>query len=83
MKAQRDPALAAEFAPPAAAVAPPAPGATPAVTPAAEKPAVPDTTTERISARANGVDFEIPVYKYEAIFRPYEELLEKKADAKK
>jgi hypothetical protein len=50
--------------------------------PAAEKPAVADQTTERLTARAQGLEFEIPVYKYEAIFRPYEDLLEKKAEAK-
>jgi hypothetical protein len=33
---------------------------------------------ERLASRAQGVEFEIPVYKYEAIFRPYEELLENK-----
>jgi hypothetical protein len=33
---------------------------------------------ERLASRTQGVEFEIPVYKYEAIFRPYEELLEKK-----
>jgi hypothetical protein len=74
---RRDPALAAKFpeAPAATpAAAPPAPPA-PAVTPVATKPA--DQTAEKLGARAKGVEFEIPAYKYEAIFRKQEELLEK------
>ncbi|HUQ12456.1 MAG TPA: DUF4340 domain-containing protein [Steroidobacteraceae bacterium] len=93
VSAQRDAGLAKKFAPPAATPASPSPVMAPpppageaiaaAPTPAKEKPATEDKTVERINARDQGVEFEIPVYKYEAIFRPYEELLEKKADANK
>ena len=31
---------------------------------------------EKLGARAKGMEFEIPAYKYEAIFRKPEELLE-------
>lgn len=86
VSAQRDPALAARFAPPPAAPADPATpapatgaAATPAPVPTAEKPATEDKTTERLAGRAQGLEFEIPVYKYESIFKPYEELLEKPA----
>ncbi len=84
--AHRDPALAAQFPESAAAAATPA--ATPAVT--ATKPAEPKAaepkaaepkpaakTVERLAARVNGVQFEIPGYKYDALFKPEEELLEK------
>jgi len=75
--ATRDPALAAKF--PEAAKAPAA--ATPApATPdkaAAPKPAA--QTVERLAARAGGVEYEIPLYKYDALFKPLEELLEKPA----
>lgn len=87
--ARRDAELAAKFAPPAPTPATPAPTVAPpppageavaaAPQPAADKPPpAEDKSAERISARAQGVEFEIPVYKYEAIFRPYEELLEPK-----
>ena len=33
-------------------------------------------TVERLSARAQGVEFEIPAYKYDSIFKPQEDLLE-------
>jgi hypothetical protein len=75
----RDPALAAQF--PDASPTPPAPAATPTATPAspaapaAVKPA--DQTVEKLGARAKGMEFEIPAYKYEAIFRKPEDLLEK------
>jgi hypothetical protein len=77
--AHRDADLAAKFATPPAA---PEPAASPeaAATPpaaAAEKPVEPGThSVERIQARAQGVEFEIPIYKYEAIFKPIEDLLE-------
>lgn len=71
VSAQRDPALATRFAPPAAA----------APVPSAEKPEAQDQSTERIAARAQGVEFEIPAYKYEAIFRPFDDLFEKKDGA--
>jgi hypothetical protein len=87
--ARRDAELAKKFAPPAATPATPAPAVAPpppageaianAPTPATTTPAPEDRTTERIAERAQNVEFEIPVYKYEAIFRPYEELLEKPA----
>ena len=32
---------------------------------------------ERLAARASGVQYEIPGYKYDALFKPEEELLEK------
>jgi hypothetical protein len=60
---QRDPKLAAQF--------PEAPAA-------AAKPASPaDRTVERLAARTKGVEFEIPAYKYEGIFKKQEDLLEK------
>jgi hypothetical protein len=80
--ARRDAELAAKFpepAPPAAApaaadkAAAPAPAA-PA--PAAAKPV--DQTVEKLESRASGLEYEIPAYKYEAIFKKPEELLEKK-----
>jgi len=71
--ARRDPELAAKFPEAPAPAAPAAPAAAPA-TPAA-KPA--DKTAEKLGARAKGMEFEIPAYKYEAIFRKQEELLEK------
>jgi hypothetical protein len=77
VRASRDTALAAEFASPptpAKTAAPAAPAdKTPASVPAAAQ-------AERVAARAVGVEYEIPVYKYEAIFKPQEELLEKKAE---
>lgn len=86
VKAQRDAELAAKFAPPAPTPATPAPTVAPpppageaiaaAPTTTDKPPPVEDRSTERITARAQGVEFEIPVYKYDAIFRPYEELLE-------
>jgi hypothetical protein len=70
---RRDPALAAKFP-----EAPATPAATPATTPAA--PAAPpvDQTAEKLGVRAKGMEFEIPAYKYEAIFRKPEDLLENK-----
>jgi len=84
VKAQRD---ASQAAPPAAIAAPAAsttaaPGADAAAAPGAppaQGPAEPkDNTTERLAARTQGVEFEVPAYKYEGIFKPQEELLEKK-----
>jgi hypothetical protein len=77
--AHRDPALAAQF-PEAATPPAPATPATAAAKPVADKPAEPKPaakTVERLAARANGVQFEIPAYKYDALFKPLEELLEK------
>ncbi|MDF3020559.1 MAG: hypothetical protein K0Q92_1862 [Steroidobacteraceae bacterium] len=90
--ATRDAELAAKFAPrtptpatPEPIVAPPPPAGeaiAAAPEPAADKtPPVEDKSAERLSARSQGVEFEIPVYKYEAIFRPYEQTLEPKAGA--
>jgi Domain of unknown function (DUF4340) len=72
VKAHRDAALAAQFTPPPAS---------PAAAPDAEQPAVekPKDFVERLAARAPGVEYEVPAYKYAAIFKPYEELLEKKS----
>ena len=50
----------------------PAPGSPPA------KAAI---AADRLAARSRGVEYEIPVYKYEAIFKPQEDLLEKKPAA--
>jgi Domain of unknown function (DUF4340) len=89
VSASHDAALAAQFAPPAAAK-PSAAAAAPTATPTGPAvPATPATATaaaapkpafdvERLAARAKGVEFEIPVYKYESIFKPQDELLEKK-----
>jgi hypothetical protein len=86
---RRDPALAAKFP-----EAPTTPAATPAATPATPPVATPDAATppsgmaasgkvadqtaEKLGVRAKGMEFEIPAYKYEAIFRKPEDLLEKK-----
>ena len=81
--ATRDPALAAQFPAPAPekpAAAPAAPGATApmATPPATVEPAKPaDQSAERLAARVKGQEFEIPLYKYESIFKPQEDLLEK------
>jgi hypothetical protein len=87
IEARRDPALAVKTPPaaPAApeppeppAATPPAPAATPTAIPAAPAVAKPaDQTVEKLGTRARGVEFEIPAYKYESIFRKQEELLEK------
>jgi len=82
---RRDPALAAKF--PEAPTTPAAtPAATPVATPDAATPAsgmapsgkAADQTAEKLGVRAKGMEFEIPAYKYEAIFRKPEDLLEKK-----
>jgi hypothetical protein len=87
--ARRDPALAAQFPESPAATTPAAPGATPvkatdpkpadpkAADPKAADPKPAAKTVERLAARASGVQYEIPVYKYDALFKPEEELLEK------
>ena len=75
VNASHDAALAAQFAPPAP---PAAPAAAQAPASAAKPAAAPAAVVERIEARAKGVEYEIPIYKYEAIFKPQEELLEKK-----
>ena len=77
-KAPAAPAAASPATPPAAGAdktaAPPAPPAAPAA-PAAPAP---DRSAERLMARAKGMEFEIPLYKYESIFRGMEEMLEPK-----
>jgi hypothetical protein len=86
---RRDPALAARFPPekpaePKPAEAKPAEPEAAAAKPDVAKPdaakadaAKPSATTvERLAARAQGVEFEIPAYKYDSIFKPQEELLE-------
>ena len=91
VNASRDPALAAQFPePPVEKPAAPSPAAatdaakpaTPAATPApAAAPAKPaDRNAERLAARSNGLEFEIPLYKYDSIFKPLEDLLEKKPE---
>jgi hypothetical protein len=83
--ARRDPELAARFPEPALTPA----AATPATS---EKPATPekaaapaadaakpvDRTAEKLESRAKGLEYEIPAYKYDAIFKKHDELLEKK-----
>lgn len=64
VNARRDASLAVPPAPPA-----------PAAAPIAEPK---DQTTERLAKRTPGVEFEIPAYKYEAIFKPQGELIDKK-----
>jgi hypothetical protein len=75
---RRDPQLAAKFPEPAPAAATSPPTATPV--PAARQPLA--AGSDRGDAgRALGVEYEIPAYKYEAIFKKQEELLEKPAPA--
>lgn len=69
--ARRDPALAAKF---------PAPAPAPAATPEAPKPST--QTVERLAARVTGVEYEIPSYKYDTLFKPQEELLERLPEKK-
>ena len=88
VNASHDPALAAEFAMPAAPE-PARPAVTGSATPAmpvapTPKPAAqPAADVARLATRARDVEYEIPVYKYEAIFKPQEELLEKNPPAEK
>lgn len=83
--ASHDAALAAEFAAPAATAEPAKPAAPGAAAPAVTSTAPtlaavkPIAVAEHLAARAKGVEYEIPVYKYESIFKPQEELLEKQA----
>lgn len=91
VSARRDPALAAQFPQSAAtasttstdtsgepAKAPAAPSAPVAPAAATEAPKPGAQTSERLAARTAGVEFEIPLYKYESLFKPQEELLESK-----
>jgi hypothetical protein len=81
--ARHDAALAAQFprpspaaAPAAAATAATAPAPAPAA-PAAPAPKPAAQTVERLGSRASGVEYEIPVYKYDSLFKAQEDLLEK------
>ena len=71
--------VAARREPAAEAAVKPAEPATPQE-PAKPRPAA--QTVERLAPRAAGVEYEIPLYKYEGIFKPREDLLEKPASAK-
>jgi hypothetical protein len=83
LNVRRDPALAAQF-PPEKPAAKPEAAKPEAAKPQAAKPeaakteaAKPSATTvERLSTRAKGMEFEIPAYKYESIFKSQEDLLE-------
>jgi hypothetical protein len=75
VNARRDAALAAQFAPPPADAAAQAKNAAAAAT---TPPPAEDKTTERLATRTQGVEYEIPVYKYEGIFKPLDQLLEPK-----
>ena len=92
VKASHDAALAAKFAaPPAAApaatpvtpaadsAAAPAPGPAAGEPPAVTPPAPADRTVDRLAERAKGIEYEIPLYKYESLFKPQEQLLAPKA----
>jgi hypothetical protein len=71
---RRDPALAARF--PAEKPADPKATEPKAADAKPETPKPSATTVERLSSRAQGVEFEIPGYKYDSIFKAQEELLE-------
>jgi hypothetical protein len=83
--ARRDADLAAKFPEPVPAPATAAPAAadkaaasdSPAPAPAAAKPV--DRTVEKLESRAKGLEYEIPSYKYDAIFKKHDDLLEKKS----
>lgn len=80
VSARRDPTLAARFPADKPVETKPADtkpaGAKPDEPKAAETAKPSATTVERLSVRAQGVEFEIPSYKYDSIFKPQEELLE-------
>ena len=86
--ASRDAALAAQF--PEAAADKPAPASPAKDAKAAPAPAAADAAkaatrpanqdAERLAARATGLEYEIPLYKYETLFKPLEDLLEKKPE---
>ncbi len=50
----------------------------PALAAPSEAPKPGTQTVERLAARTSGVEFEIPLYKYESLFKPQEDLLESK-----
>jgi hypothetical protein len=70
----RDPALAARFPPEKSAE--PKPADPKAADAKPEAPKASATTVERLSARARGMEFEIPAYKYDSIFKSQDDLLE-------
>jgi hypothetical protein len=76
---RRDPALAAQF-PPEKSAEPkptePKPAEPKAADAKPEAPKASATTVERLSARARGMEFEIPAYKYDSIFKSQDDLLE-------
>lgn len=82
VSARRDAALAEQFAakPVTPAAEPPAAdsGAAPAAPKPAETPKPSAQTVERLQARTQGVEFEIPFYKFDLLFKKQEDLLEKK-----
>ncbi len=78
---RRDPELAAKFPEPAPAPAANPPAATPVPSAPATPAKLPDKTLETLGARSKGMEYEIPAYKYESIFKKQEELLEKPAPA--
>ncbi len=92
--ASRDAALAAKFPepPPAAPATPASPAGRrrprqPHHRPRLRQPQhrcrpakAPDQSAERLTARAKGLEFEIPLYKYETLFRKREDLLEPKPE---
>ena len=83
VNASRDAALAAKFPPTPAAKDADTKADTrtaPAPAPAADAAKPADQTVERLASRSKGLEFEIPLYKYESIFKPLEELLEKKPE---
>jgi hypothetical protein len=78
----RDPRLAEQFPEPAPAASPKPVPDNAANAPVTAKPGVAtpvDLTVERLSARAKGIEYEIPAYKYDSIFKKQEDLLEKPA----
>jgi hypothetical protein len=79
VSARRDPTLAARFPVEKPAESKPAEtkvGDTKAAEPEPEAAKRAANTVERLSARAQGVEFEIPSYKYDSIFKAQDELLE-------
>jgi hypothetical protein len=77
VRARRDAALAGRFA-----AKPETPAADSGAAPATPKPAEaakpPAAAVERLEARTRGVEFEIPLYKYDLLFKKQEDLLDRK-----
>jgi len=55
--------------------------ATPAAAPTAPAISPAEQAVDRLSAHGKGVMFEIPLYKYESLFKPQEDLLEPRPEA--